>query len=65
MNAEQVRQLRAVGCAIGGAALLFLAHAQYGDYAARGEHAALLWCAALVVGALGAFAGAVYLRSRR
>lgn len=64
MNAAQVRQLRAVGCAVGGAALLFLAHAQYGEYLAHRERAALAWCAAMVVGAIGAFAGAVYLRSR-
>ncbi len=64
MNAAQVRQLRAVGCAIGGAALLFLAHAQYGEYALHRQAASLGWCAALVMGALGAFAAAVYLRSR-
>lgn len=64
MNSGQVRQLRAVGCVTGGAALLYLAHAQYGEFARSHQQGALVWCAALVVAAVCAFALAVYLRWR-
>lgn len=57
MTRDEATRLRALGCVIGGASLLVLAWRQYG----AGEPG---WCAALVVGALCAFALAVYLRSR-
>jgi hypothetical protein len=54
---EEATRLRAIGCVIGGASLLFLAWGQY-------QAGSPGWCAGLAVAALCAFAIAVHLRSR-
>jgi hypothetical protein len=59
----EANRLRALGCAIGGASLLFLAYRAYGAFA-QGQPGAIGWCAGFVAGALCAFALAVVLRWR-
>lgn len=64
MTRGEATQLRALGCVIGGAALLFLAWGQYGAFT-RGQAGALGWCVGYAVVGLAAFALAVFLRWRR